>query len=99
MSFARAMARRKRGLMAIGVVLAIGVAVVLLAVVGSNDRPGEPSVYARIAILTDCADLQTEFDVAALNTDRMQDAGDDAAAPIAYMEAANARMEDLGCFR
>ncbi len=54
---------------------------------------GEAAVYARIASLTDCGTLRAEFDIAAANHDRTGDRG-----AIGYMEAAEDRMEAIGCY-
>jgi hypothetical protein len=50
-------------------------------------RTGNPAVYDRINAETDCATLQGEFDIAERNhhTD--------------YMQAADDRMRQLGCYR
>lgn len=65
---------------------------------GSDERPGSPAVYARIAALTDCQALQREFDVAMDNADRQHDAGGTADASLAYSEAADERMREVGCY-
>jgi Prokaryotic membrane lipoprotein lipid attachment site len=56
-------------------------------------RPGNPAVYERIAVTTDCVQLQKEFDRAEQNHDRTGDP-----AHTSYMEAAHAQMEKAGCF-
>jgi hypothetical protein len=63
-------------------------------------RPGSAAVYQRIESLTDCDALQAEFDQADANTQREQDAGNAAMAEvtISYMDAADKRMKELGCY-
>jgi hypothetical protein len=62
-------------------------------------RPGSAAVYARIDAETDCEILQDEFDTAQAN--HKQDLARGAAAldkiDTSYVEAANARMRELGC--
>jgi hypothetical protein len=53
-------------------------------------RPGDPAVYERIERLTDCAALQREFDIA--------DSGPPSDWKVPYMEAADKRMRELGCY-
>lgn len=62
-------------------------------------RPGNPDVYARIASLTDCRELQKEFDTAEANGRRDREAGrlEQARASTSYMDAADARMKQVGC--
>jgi hypothetical protein len=67
-------------------------AVILLA--GCGSEPGNPDVYARINAMTDCAELQREFDQADANRSLPTD--DDI--PIAYMKAADERMDEIGCY-
>jgi hypothetical protein len=57
-------------------------------------------VYARIAKMTDCNALQEQFDLAEQTSQRP---GGPAGATwseigIAYMQAADARMKDVGCY-
>lgn len=54
-----------------------------------GDRPGSPAVYDRIAGLTDCAQVQQEFDTAETNGGE---------AGTAYMKAADERMKELDCY-
>lgn len=63
----------------------------------SADRPGEPSVYNRIAALDDCAALQEEFDRAAANNDRAEPGTAEHKATLGYMKAAEARRDELNC--
>jgi hypothetical protein len=65
-----------------------------------ESRPGDPSVYARIAKMTDCAKLQDQFDLAEQTSRRP---GGPAGASwseigIAYMQAADERMKKVGCY-
>lgn len=66
----------------------------------SSNEPGSASVYARINSLTDCNQLQGEFDQAADNHDRESLEGDLEMMKIAssYMAAADARMREVGCY-
>jgi hypothetical protein len=64
----------------------------------AETRPGSAVVYQRIEAMTDCAALQKQFDIADRNTKRMQDSGQEASVPISYMEAADARMQELTCY-
>jgi hypothetical protein len=67
---------------------------------GGGDRPGSPEVYARIESLTDCRELQREFDVADENHGIQSDEGDLTMMRIStsYMKAADERMRALGCY-
>jgi len=58
--------------------------------VSNPDRPGNPAVYARIEAETDCAALQREFDTA--------EAGPAREWKVPYMEGADARMREVGCY-
>jgi hypothetical protein len=82
-------------------------AFVLLALAGcgSSDatnapRTGNPAVYERIASETDCAALQHEFDTADVNhtRDLGRDRLDLADVDVAYMNAADDRMREIGCY-
>jgi hypothetical protein len=76
-------------------VIVVAVAVVVgLAALGSSSEPeGNPDVYSRISSLTDCAELQREFDTADAN----RKFSDDPEIQTSYMEAAHERMQELGC--
>jgi hypothetical protein len=65
----------------------------------TETRPGSAVVYQRIAALTDCAKLLAEFDRANAYHSREMNAGDVDMAKVStsYMEAAEARMQELGC--
>jgi hypothetical protein len=65
----------------------------------TETRPGSAAVYERIGALTDCSALQAEFDRAHVYHSREMNAGDVDMAKVStsYMEAADARMQELGC--
>ena len=65
----------------------------------TETRPGSAVVYQRIKELTDCTKLQAEFDRADGYHSRQLKAGDVDMAKVStsYMEAADARMQALGC--
>jgi curli biogenesis system outer membrane secretion channel CsgG len=64
-------------------------------------RPDDPTVYARIAKMTDCGKLQEHFDLA--ETTSQRPGGPEGATwseiGIAYLQAADARMKEVGCYR
>lgn len=71
-----------------------------IRVFGHDDvRPGSADVYSRIEAETECEALQGEFDAAQANhnQDVNRGAADLDKIDTSYMEAANARMRDLGC--
>lgn len=71
---------------------------VVLAGCGRSAKPGNQAVYGRIASMTNCAALQAQFNTASANHDRELHRNLDLAEiDTSYMEAADARMEDLGC--
>jgi hypothetical protein len=65
----------------------------------TETRPGSAVVYQRIEALTDCAKLQAESDRADAYHSRELKAGDVdmAAVSTSYKEAADARMQEIGC--
>lgn len=67
-------------------------------IVSNTARVGDPAVYARIDASTSCTELQREFDIASDNTTRIQADGGDATISISYMEAADVRMREIGCY-
>lgn len=88
--------RRKRTASILGALAAVALA----AGCAGSERPGHPDTYERIEALTDCAALQEAFDTAADNHDR-----DDARGRLdlmkidsSYMDAADDRMGDVGCY-
>jgi hypothetical protein len=86
--------------------VAVGLALLLSACGGAADsgateeetKPGNAAVYERIAGLTDCAELQAEFDTASANNDAAEPGTDEHKATTAYMEAADARMQEVDCY-
>ena len=64
---------------------------------GSDDRPGSPLVYERIEQETSCASLQQEFDRAAA-TNESASSSAEREWSLAYMQAADDRMSELGCY-
>lgn len=60
---------------------------------------GNPAVYERINSLTDCADLQVEFDTAEAAHQRAEAGSIDADIAVAYMKAADTQMVKAGCYR
>ena len=63
-----------------------------------DTRPGDPSVYAQIEASTDCADLQVTFDRAAGNNERAEPGSEAFDYTLAYMEAADDRLREVGCY-
>lgn len=64
----------------------------------TNDRSGDPDVYARIAALTDCDELQREFDTAMDNADARPARDPLGEIAESYGEAADGRMREIGCY-
>lgn len=60
---------------------------------------GNPAVYQRIASESDCGALQAEFDTAGADHDRAVPGSEAALWSTAYMEAADARMKAVGCYK
>jgi len=86
------------------VALAVAAAGIIVAVTSAGDggksRPGSPAVYSRIESLTNCSQLQAEFNTAAANydsRDRQTCRTDLTEIDRTYMEAADKRMRELGC--
>lgn len=65
---------------------------------GGGGSPAVESTKARIEAMTDCAELQREFDTAADNFDRVEPGTEQADASLAYMQTADDRMREVGCF-
>ncbi len=86
-----------------GAVVAVLVVAVVVAGCGGQESPGQqpgnPAVYQRIEQETDCVTLQGEFDQAEQTSQRP--GGPEGATwseiGIAYMQAAEARMREVGC--
>lgn len=73
-------------------------AVVALAACSSgDDKPGNAAVYDRIGSLTDCSAVQAEFNAAFDTSERTEGGTDEHEAAVGYMEAANDKLESLGC--
>jgi hypothetical protein len=64
----------------------------------SSGGSGSSLVYQRINSMTDCGDVQTQFDIAAENNDRATPGTDQHRQSLDYMEAADARLRALGCY-
>lgn len=65
---------------------------------GDGDQPGQSAVYERIAALTDCAELQSEFDRASANNGREEAGSTGFEITLSYMQAADDRMREVGCY-
>jgi hypothetical protein len=76
--------------------LAVGVS----GVFSNAERPGAPEVYEQIEGSTDCDDLQSTFDRAYRNHSLAADRYDEAEMKWTggYMDAADQRMRDIGCY-
>ena len=59
---------------------------------------GNRDVYARIAALTDCKQLQDEFDQASANNAAAAAGSDKSRWSLGYMMIADARLKQLGCY-
>lgn len=88
-------------------VVAALVAIASLTGCGASSTPAEPSVSAgkaevheRIKALTDCTELQKQFDDAEQNGKNMRAQGksDLSSASTAYMKTALERQQELKCF-
>lgn len=66
-----------------------------------SERPGQQTVYDRIAGLTDCSTLQQEFDLAEAHGKRNHQNGkiDLARISTSYMVAVDEQMQKIGCYR
>lgn len=65
---------------------------------GSSSRPGSQAVYNRIDSLTSCAALQREFDQAMGNVEARSYGDPARKISLSYAEAADSRMEAIGCY-
>ena len=83
-----------KGLLAVAIVVVVLGGGVLLGFT-QGGRPGSPDVYARMDAEMDCAVLQAEFDQASYNHDHIASNKD---ASLAYMEYADERMREVGCY-
>lgn len=87
-------------------ILRTSAAVIGLAIAGgcaAGDKPSSaanPIVFTRIAAMSDCGELQDEFDIADRNGEAARNRGrlDLARASTDYMKAAHNRMEEVGCY-
>lgn len=65
----------------------------------NNERTtGNPEVYARIASLTSCTALQREFDIAMDNAEARESGDPYRDLSLSYANAANTRMQEIGCY-
>jgi len=84
--------------------LTVSALVAIAALTGCSSTPSAPAgsadVHNRIKSLTDCTELQKEFDNADAAGKRNRDNGnlDLSKASTAYMETAFARQNELKCF-
>ena len=58
---------------------------------------GSINVYTQISTMTDCDELQDQFDQAAANNDAADPGTDEHRWTLGYMQASLARMEAVGC--
>ncbi len=80
---------------------ALAIAVVALAgvlVVSEDPPPGNPAVYERIGAMTDCVELQAEFDRAMGNHNRSGIGTEARRWTLAYARTADKRMSKVGCY-
>jgi len=63
-----------------------------------NEYGGNADVYQRILSLSDCAQLQTEFDIAAQNNSSAAPGTANHKETLGYMTAADDRMKSLNCY-
>lgn len=73
-------------------------AVFAYAVSRKPARPGSPAVYAAVDASTDCAELQKMFDTAWANNRRYPAGTRQFDWALGYMNAADGRMHDIGCY-
>ena len=64
----------------------------------TGDRPGNPAVHSRIEQADDCATVQGEFDQASENNELAEPGTQQFDQTLGYMEAADARLDELGCY-
>jgi len=60
---------------------------------------GSANVYQTILALTDCAELQNQFNTASGNNAREQAGSTNFKATLGYMTAADERMKELSCYK
>lgn len=82
-------------------------AVLLFALSGcgasaETERPGRPEVYARIESMTDCDELQKEFDTAMTNWEAASNRNGPnhltTKSARSYALLADERMKEIGCY-
>lgn len=76
----------------------LAVCVLGCAAPGPAPEVGNPEVHARIRALTDCGELQREFDVAMVAVDARQPGDAMRTVSTSYAMTADARMRALGCY-
>jgi hypothetical protein len=81
-------------------IVAVAAAQTVAAPATPTAPEGNPAVYTRIAALTDCDQLQGEFNVADATGRRARQRGDLATgrATTGYMKAADNRLKAIGCY-
>lgn len=94
-------------------IIAGGIIVLILAALGgffdstageggsvddNSEVQGNPDVYERIEAETDCGVLQSEFDQAMNNAEARQPGDPLRDISLDYADAANARLEEVGCY-
>lgn len=67
--------------------------------VTDNTRTGNTAVYDRIDAMTDCTELQEQFDIAMDNADAREPGDPHRDLSLSYARAADNRMSELGCYR
>ncbi len=94
--------RSKTTLILIGAATAAVGLLMLAAELWSVTHPvapaGDPATHARIRAMTDCGELQEAFDTAGDNFDRARKGTPQSAWSLAYMDTADDRMEEIGCY-
>lgn len=90
------------------ILAAVGVALIALVLVfalaggdsepaPADERPGEPASYERITALSDCSELQREFDSFMAVFDANEKGTERATVALSYAEHAEARRQELDC--
>lgn len=64
----------------------------------AEEYGGATNAYERVLTLTDCAELQEEFDTAFERSETSEASTDHHKAAVGFMEAADARMSEVGCY-
>jgi len=82
----------------------LAVVLALLGAACGDDDTGDPlndavpQVVERIESLTDCAELQAEFDTASASNERAEPGTTEHRRSLAYMQVADDRLRELGCY-